>query len=249
MPRARCHWALLVRTRDALKDVLPEAHALASEHRADFLAGGLAPDALRLFAGRDKLSSHFYDDQRQETWDRVVDAMRQAQPAVADPARLPAPAQAWLAGYLTHVLTDVAYWRHVISKLPPFPAHTGVHHGAWLLADDLTIPAAERALDLEAVRYEAAPPWVEAAAVRQMLGRVTGRILAPDGMWAVELAYARSRPDLRDRADEDVLAERLPEWEANLAEARAALPAGVWAAFQEAAVAGSVQAIAAYLNR
>ena len=127
MPRARCHWALLIQTRDALRDAVPEAHRLVTDHRGEFFAGGIAPDAIRLFAGRDKPSSHFYDDQRQETWESVAvaAAMCAAQPAVADPRRLSPEGRAWLLGYLTHVLTDVAYWRHVLSRLPRLPGPGG----------------------------------------------------------------------------------------------------------------------------
>ncbi|HEX2324713.1 MAG TPA: zinc dependent phospholipase C family protein, partial [Chloroflexota bacterium] len=103
MPRARCHWALLIQTREALRDAVPEAHRLVTDHRGEFFAGGIAPDAIRLFAGRDKPSSHFYDDQREDTWTGVVAAMCAAHPAIADPGRLPPPAKAWLLGYLTHV--------------------------------------------------------------------------------------------------------------------------------------------------
>lgn len=248
MPRARCHWALLIQTREVLRETVPEAYRLAVHHRGEFFAGGVAPDAIRLFSGRDKLSSHFYDDQRQETWDRVAAAMCAAQPVIADPTQLDEPARAWLLGYLTHVLTDVAYWRHVITRLPSFPEHAGVHHGAWILADQIDIPHEERALDVAALRFDAAPPWVDEGAMRQMLERVTGRILVPDGMWPVELAYVRYRPGLEGMSDAEVLEEVLPEWQENVAAAQAALPSEVWPAFRDAAVGGSVVAISAYLE-
>src|SRR5919108_5668305 len=247
MPRARCHWALLVRTGAALETELPEAHAIARERRGEFLAGGLAPDALRLFAGRDKPSTHFYDDQRPETWGHVVEALCAAQPAVADPRRLERPAVAWMLGYLTHLLTDVAYWRHGITALPPFPAHAGVHHGAWLLADQLPLPASERALDVEAIRFDLAPGWIDEAAVRRMFDRVSNGILGPDGMWPVELGYFRHHPEARGRADAELLAERVPLWERHVTEARAALPPAAWDRFAADAVASSVQAIQRYL--
>jgi hypothetical protein len=248
MPRARCHWALLARTRDALAAELPEAHAIASVHRGEFFAGGLAPDALRLFAGRDKLSTHFYDDQRSETWDGVVTTICAAHPEVRRARQLAPTVVAWMLGYLTHVLTDVAYWRHVVTHLPPFPAHIGVHHGAWLLADQVSLPAAERALAAGAIRFDLAPPWIDEAAVRRMVDRVTNQILVPDGMWAVELAYYRTHPDARCTSDDELLAERVPIWEGHLAAARAALPAESWKRFSEDAIASSVAAIRAYLG-
>ncbi len=247
MPRARCHWAMLVQTRDALRDALPEAHALVARHQGEFFAGGVAPDALRLFAGRDKLATHFYDDQRPETWNRVVQAIRHAQPCIAEPAALTEPALAWLFGYLTHVLTDIAYWRHIVTRLPPFPEHAGAHYGAWVLADQAPIPHGARRLNVERIRFDHAPPWVDEQAVRQMLERVVGAILVPDERWQVELAYARSRPDLQGRTDAEVLAELLPQWQRHIEIAASLLPTGIWPAFFADAVEGAVSAIGEYL--
>jgi hypothetical protein len=238
---------MLLRTREALRTALPPAHALVVAFPGEYMAGGVAPDALRLFAGHDKPSSHFYDDQRQETWERIVPAIRQAYPAVADPNRLEAPGRAWMLGYLTHLSTDVAYWRHVISRLPPFPQEIGLHFGAWVLADQVPLPPGERSVDVSQIRFDAAPPWVGAPAVRQMLDRVIDRILVPDDVWPSEVAYYRSRPEAQGLTDAQNLAERLPEWEANVAAARAVLPPEVWEAFYRDAVESSIRAIAAYL--
>ncbi|HEX2324310.1 MAG TPA: hypothetical protein VHQ00_02865, partial [Chloroflexota bacterium] len=109
------------------------------------------------------------------------------------------------------------------------------------------IPAAERYLDGAALRFEHAPPWVDEHAVRRMLERVTGRVLPPDGMWPVELAYARNRLDLEGKTDGEVLRRVLPEWEANVTAARAAVPEAQWEEFRRDAVRGAVAAVAAYL--
>ncbi|MBI3973693.1 MAG: hypothetical protein HY332_20655 [Chloroflexi bacterium] len=249
MPRARCHWSLLVRTREALRRALPEAHDLAARYRGEYFAGGVAPDALRLFAGWDKVPSHFYDDQRRETWDCVVETICAAHPVIADPARLAAPSRAWMLGYLAHLMTDIAYWRHILSRLPPFPSETALHHGAWLLADRLEFPPAERTLDVDAIRFDTAPPWVEERPVRHMLDRVTNRILVPDTLWLVELAYHRLRTHDHLRTDEALLAEYESAWQANVSAARAVLPDSVWEAFQEEAIAGSLTAIKSYLRQ
>src|SRR4051812_25885356 len=205
---------------------------------------------MRLFAGADKLSSHFYDDRRPETWTEIVPAIRAAYPSVAEPRLLSDAAQAWMVGYLTHLLTDVAYWRHVVTKLPPFPEHLAVHHGAWILADQagMAVPPEERSVDPQAIKFQDAPPWVAEAAVRGFLDRLTGRLLPPDDVWQAELAYFRHRPDLAAKTDEEILAEYLPQWEAGLALANATLPAKTWRRFQEDAVRGAVEAIGAYLR-
>jgi hypothetical protein len=240
---------MLARTRDALREASPAAYVLAQAHRGEYFAGGVAPDALRLFGGADKFSTHFYDDERPETWEQVVETIRRLHPPVARPGELPAASRAWMLGYLSHVLTDIAYWRHVLAHLPRFPEQPELHHGAWILADQVARPPAdERAVDAEAVSFAAAPPWVREAPVRQMLARLTGRILLPDDTWPAEVAYYRSRPDAAGRTDEELLATYRPQWEAALEAARAAIPPGAWAAFQQEAVDGAVRAVLAYLD-
>ncbi|HEU5318487.1 MAG TPA: zinc dependent phospholipase C family protein, partial [Chloroflexota bacterium] len=219
MPRLRCHWALLAHARAALLDSDSSLAALLRDHRAEFYAGGVAPDALRIFHGADKASTHFYDDQRRETWPHVVASLTAAHPVVADPTALGPSSRAWMAGYVAHIAADVAYWDNILPHLPPFPQRAPLHHGAWLIADDVAIPDGERDVDPDGVDYAAAPPWVDESAVRRMLARLRGRILV-DGMWTVELAYVRARPEAAGKSDDELLAEHLPGWEVGLAEAR-----------------------------
>jgi hypothetical protein len=248
VPRVRSHWAILGQVSRALAESDPPLSALIERRRPDFYAGGVAPDALRLFAGRDKHSSHFYDDQRPDTWDLVLETLCAAHPAVADPTPFSEAQRAWLAGYLAHVLTDIAYWRVVLSRLPPFPEHASVHHGAWMLADSLPLPDHERTLDVAAVDFAAAPSWVDAPAVRRLLARMTGRLLVPDGAIATELAYVRGRPDSEGRSDDDLLREHGPAWDESLALARPLLPPQVWQDFQRAAVESSAALLRRYLG-
>ncbi|HET7770198.1 MAG TPA: zinc dependent phospholipase C family protein [Chloroflexota bacterium] len=248
MPRLRCHWALLSEARRALLGDPPPIGTALGWHRAEYFAGGVAPDALRLFAGADKPSTHFYDDQRRETWDArsVIRRIATTHPQVADPTVLDAPAQAWLAGYLAHIAADVAYWEHVLPHLPPFPERSEAHHGAWLIADDCALDAGDRTLDPEAVDYAAAPPWVDAHVVKRMLTRLQSRILV-DGMWPVELAYFRARPEAEGRSDDELLADLQSAWESNLAQAREMIPAAAWDAFRAAAVRRASEVVRAYL--
>ena len=247
MPRLRCHWALLAEARrELLNDPPPVGTALLT-HRAEYFAGGVAPDALRLFAGADKVSTHFYDDRRRETWDEVTRTVASFHPPVADPSKLSPAAQAWMAGYLAHISADIAYWEHVLPHLPPFPERSEAHHGAWLIADDCSLGDEDRALDPDTVDYSAAPPWVEVEPVKRMLVRLQSRILV-DGMWSVELAYFRARPEAADREDDDLLAEHLPAWESNLAQARELIPQGAWGAFRTAAVRRACATVRAYLR-
>lgn len=247
MPRLRCHWALLAEARRGLLDDPPPVGPVLQTHRAEYFAGGVAPDALRLFAGADKRSTHFYDDQRRDTWDRVIQTIASQQPGVASPADLGPARQAWMAGYLAHIAADIAYWEHVLPYLPPFPERSEAHHGAWLIADDCALPVDDRTLDTDAVNYSAAPPWVDPEPVKRMLTRLQSRILV-DGMWPVELAYFRSRPEAAGRRDEDLLAEHRPAWEANLSQARDLIPSSAWDAFRANAVERSCATVRAYLR-
>ena len=249
MPRLRCHWALLAEARRALLDDPPPIGTVLRDHRAEYFAGGVAPDALRLFAGADKPSTHFYDDQRRETWDArtIVRAVTEQHPTVAEPRHLAPPAQAWMAGYLAHIAADVAYWENVLPYLPPFPERSDAHHGAWLIADDCALGADDRALDLEGVDYGAAPPWVDVTAVQRMLVRLQSRILV-DGMWPVELAYFRARPEAEGRTDDVLLAELRPVWEASLAQARELIPDAAWDSFRASAVRRARETVRAYLD-
>ena len=246
MPRLRCHWALLAEARRALLD--PPIGPVLEAFRNEYFAGGVAPDALRLFAGADKPSTHFYDDRQRETWDArsVLERLAQAHPTVADPTALAPATQAWLAGYLAHIAADVAYWHNVLPHLPRFPERSEAHHGAWLIADDCALGSGDRTLDPESVDYDAAPPWVDPAVVKRMLIRLQTRILV-DGMWPVELAYFRARPEAEGRTDEALLAEQLPAWESSLAQARDLIPGSAWDAFRADAVRRAVELVRAYL--
>jgi len=225
---------------EAAAEALPAASAAVRAHWATYLAGGSAPDALRLLAGHDKWSTHFYDDRDRDTWDRVVASLRAAHPQAVPAGRLREAGWAWLLGYLGHITTDVAYWNTVLARLPPPPPY-GVHHGAWLLADRTPLPATVRAVDLETVAWAAAPPWVARGPVEQFFPFLARRIVPPDDPWEVEAAYHRAGQPGHPTAAE-LLAAHRPEWAANESLARAHLPDGIWDAFRREALARGLAA-------
>ena len=79
-----------------------------------------------------------------------------------------------------------------------------------------------------------------------MLVRLQSRILV-DGMWPVELAYYRARPETEGRTDEALLTEQRPVWESNLAQARELIPSSAWDAFRADAVRRARDFVRAYL--
>jgi hypothetical protein len=177
----------------------------------------------------------------------VIDTVARQHPSVADPEHLSPPAQAWMAGYLAHIAADIAYWENVLPYLPPFPERSDAHHGAWLIADDCVLAADDRALDPDAIDFTAAPSWVQVEAVRRMVVRLQTRILV-DGMWPVELAYFRARPEAAGKNDDALLAEHRPVWESNLAQARELIPRDAWESFRAAAVRRACETVRAYLR-
>ena len=51
MPRSRCHLALLSELHGRLREELPEAFGIADANLPDYLAGCVAPDAMRHMGG------------------------------------------------------------------------------------------------------------------------------------------------------------------------------------------------------
>ncbi len=222
-----------------------------------YFAGGVAPDAIRLFAGADKVGSHFYDDRDPSTWGvtTIVDAFLKRGFGDALPDRSDA-ALAWCIGYLAHVLADVANWTHLQSRLPAFPAERAAHHGIWLIADRLPVDDIDRTIELARVPYAVAPPWIDHAAVERLLSAVVNRVLTQADPWLAEATYVRHDRDLMQAEPLDLRAlgvpdstlvavrdRHLPEWEASVARARLLVPDEAWSRFETSAIEGSIEAI------
>jgi hypothetical protein len=257
MPRVRAHWSLLIATRRAVRDAAPWAYRSIRNAPEAYFAGGVAPDAIRLFGGLDKVASHFYDDQDSASWyaNSILDAFLGRGFHGVGPT-LDDPSLAWCIGYLSHVLADVANWTHLQSHLPPFPAERAAHHGVWLIADQLPVDDVDRVLDVSRVPWEAAPPWVETAAVERLLTALVTRVLTQRDPWLAEATYVRHDRDLMQAeplnlplaeiGDSHLVAVRnryMPEWQASMNRARELVPAEAWVRFEAAAVRGSVEAI------
>lgn len=257
MPRVRAHWSLLVGTRQALHAAASRASCAIDRAPEAYFAGGVAPDAIRLFAGVDKGTSHFYDDRDPSTWTvvAVVDALlgrgyRGAAPTGTDAAR------AWCYGYVAHLMADIANWTHLQPCMPPFPAERGAHHGVWLIADRLPVAEADRRFDVSRVPWDAAPPWVSAPAVERLLTALVTRVLAQSDPWLAEATYVRHDRDLMQAEPRNLATPGIPdptlvavrdrhlaEWQASVARAHELVPPEAWARFVSAAIDGSVEAI------
>ncbi len=256
MPRGRSHWSLLGSLRNALATTAPAAHTLIAAHPATYFAGGILPDALRLFAGMDKDSTHFYDDQRPTTWDQAIDALCTRYPAVANPDRLDAAGIAWMLGVIAHITADLAYWEHIIPLLPPGPPFDGHHYGAWLLVDRLPVPAADRCLQWRDVAVGALPPFGNVDALRRLWDQMVERVLPPDDPWIVESGYRWSAysPSLRRNEEQQprsldaLVREHSGEWAEYVSLVYDLLVPERCAAFIAGAMARGAQQIERYLR-
>ena len=254
MPRVRCHWALLARTRDATARNWPRLHAdIVSESEA-FFAGGVAPDAIRLFDSFDKRSSHFYDDQDPDTWSTlsVVDTCLRERPPNLTDLHGSRRSRVWLYGYLAHIMADIANWTHILKHLPPFPEERAAHHGVWLLADRLTVSEPDRKLNLENVPYGDAPPWVLMAPVSRLLNTLVMHVLPQTDPWIAEATYVRRNADLRQAEPTDLLASGIDatvlairdrhrfEWEECIKQAEKLVPLSAWVEFERSAIESAI---------
>ena len=59
MPRGRCHFALLLELQARLVHEVPELGALTARYLPEFLAGSMAPDAMRSLGNLGKLRVAF----------------------------------------------------------------------------------------------------------------------------------------------------------------------------------------------
>jgi hypothetical protein len=236
---------------------VPWAHRAITSAPEAYFAGGVAPDAIRLFGGMDKFASHFYDDREPSTWQTgaILDAfLGRGFHGVApdnDDASL-----AWCVGYVAHIFADVANWTHLQCHLPSFPAERAAHHGVWLIADRLPVDAVDRMLDVSKVPWEAAPPWVEPRAVERLLTALVSRVLTQHDPWLAEATYVQHDRDLMQAeplnlppigaGDPQLIGLRdrhIGEWQASVNRALELVPTEAWARFEAGAIDGSVDAV------
>lgn len=139
MPRGRCHFALLLMLQEELDRCVPHVGALTQEHFPDFLAGSLAPDAMRSLGKMGKLRSHFYEEGQRETWGKSVVGMFETHPVLADPNALPERDIAFLLGYISHLTTDEAFRDQVTIHVHGIEDWRPIIRGLWSFVDELPV--------------------------------------------------------------------------------------------------------------
>lgn len=139
MPRGRCHFSLSLSLQAVLDERLPEIGALTHQFFPDFLAGSLAPDAMRSLGKLGKYQSHFYEEGNRDTWGKSVSGMFETHPLLADPNSLTPQDKAFLLGYISHLTTDEAFRDQVTIHVHGIEDWRPIIRGLWSYVDELPV--------------------------------------------------------------------------------------------------------------
>ena len=139
MPRGRCHFALVLGLQELLERDLPEIGALSGRYLPELVAGSMAPDAMRLLGKMGKYRSHFYEEDRRETWGKSVSGMFKAHPNLADYRNMAPRDRVLLMGYIAHLTTDEAFRDEVTIHVHGIEDWRPIIYGLWSYVDELPI--------------------------------------------------------------------------------------------------------------
>lgn len=139
MPRSRCHFALLARLHQKLREDLPDIADLADRERPAFYAGSIAPDALRYYSDLGKFGTHFYTESRQETWGHAVSGMFESHPELSDPGSLADRDLALIIGYISHLTVDEVFRDVVTHQVHGIENWRPIIKGLWSLVDEIDL--------------------------------------------------------------------------------------------------------------
>ena len=241
MPRGRCHFALLNVLHERFRAEWPEVAALADRYLPDFVAGSVAPDGLRYIGRMGKLGTHFYTEDRPETWGQAVAGMFRAHPDLADPDRLSEQNRALVLGYISHLTVDEAFRDVVTYQVHGMEEWRSVVRGLWSMVDELP------------VRYEDVAAQVDRFDRQDCIGfidcRMVGEYLRLIRPWAAEAdPWAIERIFLELIGSEVDLEEAQKMWEKNRERAAALLDDARQEQFVKAAVQMGVDETVRYLE-
>lgn len=180
MPRGRCHFSLLLTLQKRLEAELPDVGRMTAQYLPDFLAGAIAPDAMRSLGRLGKLGSHFYAEEKRETWGKSVSGMFEAHPDLGDVASLPKRDQVLIMGYLSHLTADEAFRDEVTIHVHGIDNWRPIIHGLWSLVDELDIAHGNLATEIDRFQNQGQVGFISCDLVGQFLRRSRGWALHSD---------------------------------------------------------------------
>ncbi len=200
MPRGRCHFALLARLHEALRASLPDVAELADRERPAFCAGSVAPDAMRYCSDLGKFGTHFYSEDRPETWGQSVSGMFDAHPDLSDPGGLDDRELALLLGYISHLTVDEAFRDIVTHQVHGIAEWRPIIGGLWSIVDELDFVHAGLVDALSAYGGEWSLSFIDGKRVREYLDLVTPWAETTDP-WESEQVFRRLVRDTRPEGE------------------------------------------------
>ncbi|MDE2998624.1 MAG: hypothetical protein OXU79_06035 [Gemmatimonadota bacterium] len=192
MPRGRCHFALMAALHDRFHDECPEAAAFADAHTPDLLAGTCAPDGLRFVGNRGKFATHFYSDDRRETWGRSVSGLFGAHPDLADPRRLSGADVAVMLGYISHLTVDEAFRDEVTVHVYGIEDWRPIVMGLWSMVDGFRIGNDRYLTEVHRFGRDDSVGFIDCRVVRDYLDLIKPWALEDDP-WELERIFLRLR--------------------------------------------------------
>jgi len=169
---------MLLALQDRLSESLPVIGALAHRHFSDFLAGALAPDAMRSLGKLGKYRSHFYSEDQPDTWGKSVSGMFEAHPNLSNPEHLSGQDCAFMMGYLSHLTTDEAFRDEVTIHVHGTENWRPIIRGLWSLVDELSVPHPNLGQEIDGYSRSGLLGFIDFDICRTFLQRARG--------WAVE---------------------------------------------------------------
>ncbi|MDP6042119.1 MAG: zinc dependent phospholipase C family protein [Candidatus Latescibacteria bacterium] len=208
MPRGRCHFALLLALQDRLEAELPEVGALTAAYLPEFLAGSLAPDAMRAIGKMGKYGSHFYSEDRRDSWGKSVSGMFESHPGLADCARLDARAQVLLMGYISHLTADEAFRDEVTIHVHGTEEWRPIIHGLWSFVDELKIDHSNLASILDQFEGQGQVGFIDRQIALVFLKRARGWAISEDPVahervFLEMIGHSLSDAEVKKRVDEN----------------------------------------------
>jgi len=241
LPRGPCHFSLLSSLHERLHRESPELAAAADMHLPEFLAGSVAPDALRYVSRMGKFGTHFYSEDREETWGRSVTGMFSAHPDLSNPQTLSEADRVLMMGYISHLAADEAFRDTVTYQLHGTDNWQPVVEGLWSLVDELPIGYDGLGDGLDRFVRRDSVGFIRCGDVRTFIELIRPWAKCVDP-WQMEQVYYMLTS--RTGSLEDAHAE----WFANRERARHLLDSARLDAFVESAITAAFTHVSAFVN-
>ena len=240
MPRSHCHFALGARLAEVIGSDIPDIGELIDRERSAFFSGTIAPDAVRYFSDLGKFGTHFYLEERKETWGRSVSGMFEAHPGLSDPGSLEDSEIAMLIGYISHLTVDESFRDTVTYQLHGMEKWRPVTKGLWSLVDELHT-GHEGLVEILASYACSDVGFIAGDMVRQYLDLVgpTANKVDP---WDVEAAFLRLVGDLTPEGEAKAM------WSANRSNATDFMDESRRQMFVEKALEVGLDEVRAFVN-